>query len=71
MNWRKNIILVVGGGICLVLIVAAAFMLFRYRSSYAGVASQAQAAEQRLQQLNQRNPFPSEANVLVTQTNLQ
>jgi len=70
MNWRKNMMLVVGGGICLVLFVIAAYFLVRFRSDYMKVSGQVKAAQSRLDQLNQRDPFPSDANVGLSQTNL-
>jgi hypothetical protein len=69
MNVRKNMVLVVGGAICVALICAAGFMLFRYWSAYVDVRSKAQAAEMRLQQLNDRGPFPSADNVEVVKAN--
>jgi hypothetical protein len=70
VNLRKNMVLAVGGAICAVLILASGYMLFRKRAEYVKVRGQAQAAEARLQQLNQRDPFPSTENVTVVDSNL-
>ena len=70
MNWRKNMMLVVGGGICLVLFIIAAYFLVRFRADYMKVSGQVKVAQARLDQLNQRDPFPSDANVGLSQTNL-
>jgi hypothetical protein len=70
MNWRKNMMLVVGGGICLVLFIVAGYFLVKFRADYVKVSGQVKGAQSRLDQLNQRDPFPSEANIGMSQTNL-
>lgn len=70
MNWRKHIVLIVGGGIAVVLLVGALVMLFRFQGSYGVVNRELDAARSRLQQLMGRNPFPSAENIEKTRQNL-
>ncbi|MFH0909209.1 MAG: Amuc_1100 family pilus-like protein [bacterium] len=70
MNWRKNMMLVVGGGICLVLFIISGYFLVKFRADYMKVSAKVKVAQTRLDQLNQRDPFPSDANVGLAQTNL-
>ena len=63
MNWRKHIVLMVGGGLALVLLVVALYFLFRLQGQFGVVNRELDSAHQRLQMLNARNPFPSEENV--------
>jgi len=70
MTFRKNMVLIVGGSIAGVLLLITLFMLFRFRSKYEGVNADLRASQQRLDSLYARDPFPSEENVLLVQTNL-
>lgn len=71
MNWRKHMVLVVGGGLAVVLLVAALVVLFRFQGQYKATTQELESAKLRLQQLNVRNPFPSEENVKKTRANLE
>lgn len=71
MNWRKNMVLVVGGGIAALLIIAALVMLFRFQAGHREVSGQLDSALSRLQQLNNRKPFPSRENIALVEKNLQ
>lgn len=70
MNWRKHMVLLVGGGAAVVLLIASLFFLFRFQGRYGDTNRELESARLRLQQLNSRNPFPSEANVKKMQDNL-
>jgi len=70
MNLKKNMTLVVGGAITLVLLIALLVLLLKFNSSYQKVNRELQTAQQRLAILNGRDPFPSEENVVMVQTNL-
>jgi len=70
MNLKKNMTLIVGGAIVAVLLIVLLVFLMKFNSSYRQVNRQLQSAQQRLTILNGRDPFPSEGNVGVVQTNL-
>lgn len=70
MNLRKNIVLITGGGVTLVLTLVCVFFLFRYRADYGNVQAELQTTNDRLTQLSRRNPFPNEANVKQADENL-
>lgn len=70
MNLKKNMTLIVGGAVTLVLLIILFVLLLKFNSSYQKVNRQLQSAQQRLTILNGRDPFPSEENVIVVQTNL-
>jgi hypothetical protein len=63
MSLRKHIFLLVSGGICLVLLVAATMFLLKGRTSYAAVDGDLQTALTRLDRLQKRSPYPSRENV--------
>lgn len=69
MNWRKNMLLVVGGSISLVLVLLAGFLLFRYQSSYMKVSRELKEATDKLDRLNRANPYPSAENVAQAEKN--
>lgn len=71
MNWRKHMILVVGGGIAALMLAGAAFLLLRLQGQYGAVSSDLQSAMNRLQQLNNRDPFPSRENIDLVRGNLE
>jgi len=71
MNVRRHMPLLIGGGLCLVLLGVAAYVLLRYRGDYLRVRQELESSLQRLERLNQRDPFPSEENVAVIQKNLE
>lgn len=70
MNWRKHIVLMVGGGLAVVLLVVALVMLFRFQGRYGVVNRELDSARGRLQQLMGRNPYPSAENIDKTKQNL-
>jgi hypothetical protein len=63
-------LLVVGGGTALVLMLVALFMLYRFYSAYDRVNTDLQNAMSQLKTLQDRAPYPSRANIAITQTNL-
>lgn len=69
MNFKKNIVLIVGGGISLLLLLAAVFYLIQSRVQLARVADDLEAQKTELTRLNTRPVFPSEQNVEVLQEN--
>jgi hypothetical protein len=70
MNWRKHMVLMAGGGLALLLLVVSLFFLVRFQGQYSTTTGQLESAYQRLQQLNNRDPFPSAENVEKTKRNL-
>lgn len=71
MNWRKHMVLLVGGGIALLLMILALVFLMRARGEYQEINDQLIAASGRLDQLNRRSPFPSEDNIKMMEQNLR
>ncbi|HMO50488.1 MAG TPA: Amuc_1100 family pilus-like protein [Kiritimatiellia bacterium] len=71
MNFRKNSILIIGGGIAVVLLAIALFFLITYQKQYRENQAAFNAARNRLNSLNQRNPFPSSENVTLAGENLE
>lgn len=69
MNFRKNILLLTGGGVCLALLAGALVMLFKYRDEYTRVATDLESSQQRLEQLHRQDPFPSKENVAQVRKN--
>ena len=70
MNWRKHMVLMVGGGMAIALLIAALVVLFRFQGQYGTTTQALESAKLRLQQLNARNPYPSDENVKKTRANL-
>ena len=70
MNWRKHMVLVVGGGLALLLLVLALVMLLRARGEFARVNEELANAVGKLESLTRRAPFPSQANIDVLDGNL-
>ena len=71
MNWRKHMVLMAGGGVALVLLIASLVFLVRFQRQYGATTRELESAYQRLQQLNNRNPFPSAENVDKIRLNLE
>ena len=70
MNIKKYMVLMVGGSVCLILIVAALVMLLGYRNEYKTVSDDLNVMSARLHRLQTRVPYPSEENVSLMQRNL-
>ena len=70
MNIRKNLTLIVSGGVALVCLLAALFIVFRYHGRYSDVRAQLDEVKMRRDSLIHRMPFPNEENVLLTETNV-
>lgn len=68
---RKYMSLLVGGGICLLLVVVAVTMLVRFRQGYSRANANLDAKVQRLNALNRRDPFPSPENVSQSAKNAE
>lgn len=68
---KKNIGLIVGGGIALVLVIGALALLVRFRGDYARVQRELRENLNRLEDLQQMDPFPSEENVARVEQSLQ
>lgn len=71
MNFRKHSTLIIGLGIAVVLLVIAVVLLVGYRSAYMDSRAALDSARSRLSSLNNRNPFPSDANVQATREQLE
>ncbi|MCX6997975.1 MAG: Amuc_1100 family pilus-like protein [Kiritimatiellaeota bacterium] len=67
---KKNLWLFLGGGGAILLLLAAAVFLFWQISGFRRVNTTLAEAHDRLLQLHRRNPYPSESNVLLVQSNL-
>jgi hypothetical protein len=70
MNWRKHMVLVVGGGVAFLLLVLALIMLLRARGDFARVNEELGNSLRKLESLTRRTPFPSKANIDVLEANL-
>ncbi|MFH1026498.1 MAG: Amuc_1100 family pilus-like protein [Pseudomonadota bacterium] len=70
MKLRQHMVLIVGGGIALVLMIVTLFMLFKFHAKYQRVNGDLKNTMQRLDTLYNRDPFPSDENVSLVQTNL-
>ncbi|MGA1530266.1 MAG: hypothetical protein ACO398_05905, partial [Kiritimatiellia bacterium] len=70
MNFRKNSVLIMGGGIAVLLFVAALVFLIISRGDYLKNRDALDSVRRKLDQLNQRNPFPSQENVELAKQNL-
>ena len=69
MNLLKHKSLVVGGGILAVFAGIAIFGVIHFQGVYAKAANELKSANDRLDRLNRRNPFPAEENVTIVQQN--
>lgn len=67
MNLRKNMVLLVGGGTAALLLLGTLVMLFRFQGGHREVSGQLESALSRLQQLNNRKPFPSPENIAAVE----
>ena len=67
---KKNLWLFLGGGLTILLLLAAAAFLFLQISAFRRVNATLVTEENRLQQLHRRDPYPSETNVMLMQSNL-
>lgn len=70
MNLKRHMGLVISGSIGLVLAIVIGVMLFRFQSSYQQVRTDLRNTVARLNSLYGRDPFPSEENVSLVQSNL-
>ena len=70
MNLRRHLGLIVTGVICTVLAIVLLVLLVQFQREYQRVRSGLHSAESRLQKLYGRDPYPSEVNVAVLQSNL-
>ncbi|MFH0952973.1 MAG: Amuc_1100 family pilus-like protein [Verrucomicrobiota bacterium] len=70
MKVRKNMVLIVGGGVAAVLLIIALLMLLRFQRAYQRVNRDLKSAMSSLDRLYRLDPYPSEENVLLVQTNL-
>ncbi|MFH0881183.1 MAG: Amuc_1100 family pilus-like protein [Lentisphaerota bacterium] len=63
MNFKKYMMLIIGGGVCLVLVIVEVVLLLQFHSAYRQVNDELQSSMSRLTTLYQRDPFPSVENV--------
>lgn len=70
MNWRKHIIIVVGGGLAILLFLVALVFMLRARATYARAGEELEASMRRLEMLTRRDPYPSEENIRRVSANL-
>ena len=69
MNLLKYKGLLVGGAIVLVLVLASIGGLLHFQGVYSKAARELKSANDKLDRLNRRNPFPAEENVTIIQQN--
>lgn len=70
MNLKKYLPLIIGCSIALLLAIGAAVLLVSSMSKQGKAQSELKSALSRLEQLNRRNPFPAQENVVLVQSNL-
>lgn len=70
MNMRKNIVLVVGGGSCFVLLLMALFFLWKAGTAYREESRRLQQTYRQLAELHARAPFPSVENLSQEEKNV-
>ena len=63
MNFKKYMLLMVGGGICLALAIVEVVLLLQFHAAYRQVNDELTASMNRLNNLYQRDPYPSDENV--------
>jgi hypothetical protein len=71
MNMRNHSVILMGGGVCAVLLLAALIFLFRALSDYQAQGRTLDRQYQRLAELDARQPFPSPENVAQERKNLE
>lgn len=71
MNWRKNIILIVGGGIALLLLIFACVFFLKSKGEYGRLNNELGQAMSRLETLTRRSPYPSAENIKQVDANLE
>lgn len=69
MNLLKYKVLLVGGSVALVLAAGACFGVFHFQGKYSKAAAELKSANDRLDRLNRRNPFPKAENTTIVQQN--
>ena len=70
MNFRKHMLLIVGGSIALVLLIATLFMLWKFYARYRTVNTGLISTTERLHGLSSgKHRYPCEENVALVQTN--
>lgn len=70
MNFRKNSVLIIGCSLAGLLLVVAIFFLVKNQGDYRANLASLKASQNRLEQLNTRDPFPAVENITVAQQNL-
>lgn len=71
MNVRKNLPLIVGGSIGLILVLAALGLLIKFQREFGKATSSLKGEQNRLESLRSRRPFPKEENVKLVNANLE
>lgn len=71
MKLRKHMLLIVGGSVALVVLLATLFVLVRLQQGYQRVNKELRGSLTRLDALYARDPYPSVENVYLVWTNLQ
>ncbi len=62
-------VLIVGGTLCLLILIAAAVFLWRSYREYRGARGELDSSFQRLESLYRREPYPSDANIRIVEKN--
>ena len=71
MNWRNYKTLIVGGGICLLLLLVGVFLLFSFSGKHAATQSDVDSGISRLKSLKGAPVFPASENVQVLKDNIK
>ena len=69
MKFRKHMVLIVGGALCLLALIAAAVFLWRSFGEYKAARGELESSFQRLESLNRREPYPSDENIRIVEQN--
>ncbi|AKJ65453.1 Amuc_1100 family pilus-like protein [Kiritimatiella glycovorans] len=70
MKWRKHMLLIVGGGILAVLLIGTLVYTVREQVKALRVGGELKQQQERLRELNRRDPFPSKENVAQMKENV-
>ena len=71
MNLKQHMVLIVGGVISLLLMIAALIFLFKFQGQYQQVKQDLENSQRQLEALQSRDPYPSKENVALLSENAE
>jgi len=71
MNFRANRVLIVGGGICLVLLIVMSILYFQFNGKSSQASKNLDSAMGELRTYKSKNPFPSQENINKVRKNTE